>query len=133
MLSIIQILPEAAIVVVIIGATLITVLAFRNPLRSKWLRRDMTATAASLVIAAAACFGIGNMISGAVSAGFSAATAIVLTLAICAGAGYALMRGLHMGERLRRADAGESPFYSVAGADTLKRTWQRKFRGGAGA
>ena len=133
MLSVIQILPEAAIVVVIIGATLFMVLAFRNPLRSKWLRGDTTATAASLVIAAAACFGIGNMISGAVSAGFGAATALVITLAICAGAGYALMRGLQIGERLRRADAGESPFYRVAGADTLKRTWQRRFRGGAGA
>jgi hypothetical protein len=133
MLAFIQILPEAAVIVAIIGAILFTVLAFRNPMRPKWLRGDAIAVAASLAIAAMVCFGIGNMISGGIEAGFDVGTALVLTIVVCIVAGYAMVRGFRIGERLRRSDAGESPFYSVAGTDTLKRTWQRRFRGGAGA
>lgn len=133
MLSVIQILPEAAIIVVIIGAILFTVLVFRNPNRPRWLRGDAMPVAASLAIAAIVCFGIGNMISGGIEAGFDVGTAFVLTILVCVVTGYAMMRGFRIGERLRRSDAGESPFYPVAGTDTLKRSWQRRFRGGAGA
>lgn len=133
MLSYIQLLPEAAIIVVIIGAILFTVLAFRNPQRPRWLRREAMAVTASLAIAAVVCFGIGNMISGAIEAGFGVATAFVLTIVVCIVAGYAMVRGFHIGERLQRSDAGESPFYSGAGTDTAKRIWQRRFRSGAGA
>lgn len=133
MLSFIQILPEAAIIVVIIGAILFTVLAFRNPQRPGWMQGDAMPIAASLAIAAIVCFGIGNMISGGIAAGFGVATAFGLTIAVCIGAAYAMVRGFRIGERLRRSDAGESPFYAVAGSDTLGRSWQRRFRGRAGA
>jgi hypothetical protein len=132
MLKLVHILPEVAVVVAIVGAILFTGLVFRNPFRSKWLQRESMSVAAALGIAAAVCFGAGTMIAGAVAAGFGVAAAIVLTIAAFGGAGYAIVRGFHIGERLRRADAGQSPFYPQPGLETLRRLWQRQFRGRAG-
>jgi hypothetical protein len=133
MSAFIQILPEVAILVAVIGAILFLVLAFRNPLRPQWLHWNAMPIAASLLVAAAVSGGIGIMIAGSVAAGFNAGNAILLTLAVAGGAGYAMVRGLHIGERLRRSDAGQSPFYLPAGANALTRVWRRQFGGGAGA
>lgn len=133
MRSLIQILPEVVVLVAIIGAILLIVLAFRNPFRPKWLRRDSMSVAAALLFSAAVCFGLGNMISGSVNAGIDVATAIALTVAVFIGAAYGLARTIDMGERLRRSDAGESPFYPHPWTEGLRRVWQRQFRGGADA
>jgi hypothetical protein len=133
MLKLVHILPEVAVVVAIVGAILFTGLVFRNPFRSKWLQRESMSVAAALGIAAAVCFGAGTMIAGAVAAGFGVAAAIVLTIAAFGGAGYAIVRGFHIGERLRRADAGQSPFYPQPGLETLRRLWQRHSEPPAGA
>ena len=128
-----QILPEMAAVVAIVFGILFTVLSFRDPFRPQWMQRNWTAVAASLLIAVAVSFGLGLMISGAVSAGIPAGYAILLALAVAGGSGLALVRVLAIGERLRRCDAGQSPFQGIAVPDALRRLWQRQFRGRAGA
>ena len=132
MRNFIQILPEVAVVVAIVGAILFTGLAFRNPFRPRWLQRDFMSVAAALVISGAVCFGAGYMIAGSIAAGFDVATAFVVTIAAFGAAGYALARGFDIGERLRRSDAGQSPFYPHPWTEALKRAWQRQFRGRAG-
>lgn len=133
MRSVIQILPEVAVVVLIVGAILFTGLAFRNPFRSAWLRRDMMSVAAALAISGAVCFGTGYMVSGAIAAGFDVGTALALTLAVFIVAGYAIVRFFDIGERLRRADAGQSPFYPHAGLEALRRLWHPHSKPSAGA
>ena len=129
--SIFQILPEMAVIAAVVGAIALTGLAFRNPFRPTWLRSDWTSTVASLAIAAAVCFASGYMIAGSVVAGFGVATAIVLMLAVYAVAGYAVVRGFEMGERLRRSDAGQSPFYPHPGIEAVRRALQFRTRAGA--
>ena len=129
MLKLVHILPEVAAVIAIVGAILFTGLAFRNPLRPKWLQRDSMSVAAALGIAAAVCFGAGYMIAGAVAAGFGVATAIGMTVAAFGGAGYAIVRGFHIGERLRRADAGQSPFYPQPGLEALRHPFRHRAGG----
>jgi len=126
MSSIIHILPEAAVVVILVGAILFSGLAFRNPSRAQWLHRDSAATGAALAISAAVCFGAGYMIAGSIAAGWSVATAIVLTIAVFLGSGVVIWRVFAIGERLRRADAGQSPFYPQPGFEVLRHPFRRR-------
>lgn len=131
--SLIQILPETAVIFVIAGAILLTGLVFRNPFRPRWLHRDSASTLAALAISAAVCFGAGYFIAGTFAAGFDIAVVLVLTPAVFLAAGYAIWRGFDIGERLRRADAGQSPFYAHPATETLRRAWPRHPAGPAGA
>ena len=124
MSSIIQILPEVAVVVAIVGAILFTGLAFRNPLRARWLQRDSASTGAALAISSAVCFGAGYMIAGSIAAGLGVAMAIGMTVAVFLGAGFAIWRVFEIGERLSSADAGQSPFYAQPGA--LRHPFRRR-------
>ena len=133
MTSLLQILPEVAAVVVIVCAILFVVLAFRDPFRPNWLRWNWMAVAASLLVAVAVSFGFGLMISGGVAAGFGAGTMILMTIAVAGGAGFVVARGVGIGERLRRSDAGQSPFYPLAAPKALRSVWQRQFGKGVGA
>lgn len=124
-MNLLQILPEMAAVVAIVAAILFTGVAYRNPFRPRWMYRDSASTAASLAISSAVCFGAGYMISGSISAGLGVATAIGLTVALFLGAGYVIWRLFDIGERLRRADAGQSPFYAIPGL-ALRHPFRRR-------
>lgn len=126
MSSILQILSEVAVVAALVGAILFTGLAFRNPSRARWLHRDSAATGAALAISASVCFGAGYMIAGSIAAGWSVATAIGLTIAAFLGSGFAIWRVFEIGERLRRADAGLSPFYAQPGFGALRHPYRRR-------
>jgi hypothetical protein len=126
MSSIIHILPEVAVIAALVGAILSTGLAFRNPLRARWLHRDSAATGAALAISAAVCFGAGFMIAGSTAAGWSVATAIGLTVAVFLGSGFVIWRVFEIGERLRRADAGQSPFYAQPWFGALRHPFRRR-------
>ena len=128
-----QILPEIALLVGVFGAMLFVILVFRDPTRPTWLRWNWVAVAASIAIAAAFTVALGTMIAASVSAGFGVGSAILLTVAIAGAAGYAMVRGFNLGERLRRCDAGQSPFSSPAGIEVPKPAGQPPFKGPAGA
>ena len=125
-MSFLQILPEMAVVVAIVAAILFTGVAYRNPSRPRWMYRDSASTAASLAISAAVCFGAGYMIAGGIAAGLGVATAIGLTIAVFLGAGIVIWRLFDVGERLRRADAGQSPFYAQPGLGALRHPFRRR-------
>ncbi|HUE47445.1 MAG TPA: hypothetical protein VMO81_14450 [Aestuariivirgaceae bacterium] len=126
MSSIIQILPEVAVVVALVGVILFTGLAFRNPLRAPWLKRDSASTGAALAISSAVCFGAGYLIAGSIAAGLGVAMAIGLTVAVFLGSGFVIWRVFEIGERLRRADAGQSPFYTQPGFGALRHPFRRR-------
>jgi len=128
-----QILPEIAVLVGVIGAILFVVLVFRDPSRPQWLRWNWVAIAASIAVAAVFTVALGVMIAASVSAGFGVGSAILLTVAIAGAAGYAMVRGFNIGARLRRCDAGQSPFSSRAADEAPKPSGQPAFKGPAGA
>jgi hypothetical protein len=121
-----QILPEMAALVAIVAAILFVGVAYRNPFRPQWMYRDSASTVAALAISSAVCFGAGYMIAGSIAAGFGVATAIGLTVALFLGAGYAIWRLFDIGGRLRRADAGQSPFYSQPAFEALRHPFRRR-------
>ena len=125
-MAFIQILPEIAVVIAIVAAILFIGVAYRKPFRPKWLYRDSASTAAALAISAAVCFGAGYMIAGSIAAGLGVATAIGLTVALFLGSGYVMWRVFEVGERLRRADAGQSPFYSQPALAGLRHPFRRR-------
>ena len=133
MYNLIQLLPELILVAAVPVVLQLIVLAFRNPFRSRWLRRDWAAIAAALAIAALVSVMIGVAIAGGMAAGLGLGGAALLTAATGIGAGYAFRRAFDIGERLRRADQGQSPFYRPAAFAPLARGWRRPFGGGAGA
>jgi len=125
-MSFIQILPEMAVVVAIVAAILFVGVAYRNPFRPRWMYRDSASTAAALAISSAVCFGAGYMIAGSIAAGLGVATAIGLTVVVFLGSGFAIWRVFEIGERLRRADAGQSPFYGQPGLEALRHPFRRR-------
>lgn len=130
--TLIQILPETVLLAAIAGAIQLVTLAFRNPFRPDWLRRDWVGSAAAIAIAAAISLGLGVMVTGVLAAGFGAGAAVAFTLAIGFAAAYAIWRGFGVGERLRRADAGQSPFAGFPGAGLLARGSRTRFGKAAG-
>ena len=124
-MTFLQILPEMAVVVAIVAAILFAGVAYRNPFRPRWMDRDWASTAAALAISSAVCFGAGYMIAGSISAGLGVPTAVGLTVALFLAAGYVIWRLFDVGERLRRADAGQSPFYAQPGL-ALRHPFRRR-------
>jgi hypothetical protein len=102
----IQFIVTAALV----GGTALLGLVFRNPFRPEWLKRGWTDSAAAVAIAAGFSGVIGYGMLGSAELGMGVAAGIILTLAIFAGTVVAVFRLFHFGERLRRAERGQSPF-----------------------
>ena len=125
-MAFIQILPEITVVVAVVAAILFIGVAYRNPFRPQWMYRDSASTAAALAISSAVCFGAGYMIAGSIAAGLGVATAIGLTVALFLGSAYVIWRVFEVGERLRRADAGQSPFYAQPAVAALRHPVRRR-------
>lgn len=113
MKAIFAVVAETAALVTVVGVIQFLVLFFRSPHRPRWLRTELMeiVTANSFVLALT--FGIAAELSGLVAGGANAFLAIALTAAIVLGSAFAIWRIFGVGERLRRADAGESPFYPM--------------------
>jgi hypothetical protein len=129
--TVFQLLPELILVAAVSGALQMLVLAFRNPFRPRWLSREWAAITAALAVVVLVSTTIGAMISGAMAAGLALGGAMLLTLVTFIGTGYALGRAFDFRERLRQADAGQSPFYRPASFNSLARGWRRMTGGGA--
>jgi hypothetical protein len=96
--------------VAISGAVLLTMFVLRNPLGPNWLRSEFIAQAAALVLTAGACLGIPNAVMGLTDANMHYGVAVILTSAVFAASSYILWRAFNIGERLKRAESGRSPF-----------------------
>jgi hypothetical protein len=125
MLYLLAALGETITLVAVVTAIVFCVLGFRNPFRPAWMKRAGIDNLAAMGIAAALAFVIGFEISGLAAAGLPAAYAMAFTIALVIGTAFAVIRLLGVGERLRRADAGESPFYGIREAVRGRRSGRR--------
>ena len=103
-------LAETAILIAVISAIQLTVLAFRNPLRPAWLKMAGADALAAVAIAAGISIATAGEIAGLIAAGVNAFAAIGITVALCVGVAFFNWRVFRCGDRLRRTDAGHSPF-----------------------
>jgi len=105
----------------VIGTVLLIeflVLLFRNPHRSKWLRSDFAQTTAALLLVAVSCLVFAMFMTGLLGAGLDVFAALPIAVAIPVVVVFVSMKLVGFRERLRRADAGLSPFQAhLSGAD----------------
>lgn len=104
---------EIVAVVATIGLVLLLLLVFRNPLRPAWLKKGGAEAAAATAIVAMLSFSMAFLIAGLARAGVDALVAMAFAIALAGGAWWGLWRLFAIGERLRRADAGQSPFHKL--------------------
>lgn len=101
---------EAVSVVAVMGLMQLCLLAFRNPHRPSWLRGGGAEAFAATAIVAAISFSIAFLIAGLTWAGLDAFVAMFLGLGVAGGSSWLIWRLFGVSERLRRAEAGRSPF-----------------------
>ena len=111
---------EAGAVVATVLLAQLTVLVFRDPDRKAWLRSEAVQTLVVVTLVAGGSFSIGYLVSGLVAAGVDVFTAIAVTAAFPLLVAVASNRIFGFRERLRRAEAGLSPFDAVAWNRAMK-------------
>jgi len=88
----------------------LVILAFRNPFRPSWFKRHGLDNVVAVAIAAGMSFAIAFEITSLIASGLPAIIAIAAAPLIALVMAYASWRLLDGSERLKRADAGQSPF-----------------------
>jgi len=88
----------------------LTVLAFRNPFRPTWLNKAGAESIAATANVGSLSVSTAFEIAGLIAAGFNAFFALAITMALIFGVVIFNWHIFRYGERLRRADAGHSPF-----------------------
>ena len=116
------ILAHTAVLIAVISAMQIAILAFRNPFRSGWLKKAGADTVTCVVTTASLSFATAYEIAGLIAAGVNVFVAIGVTVALIFGVAIFNGRVFRFGERLRRADAGHSPFEHLHARQKPQRT-----------
>lgn len=101
---------EFVAVAAVVSAIELIVLLFRNPLRPRWLRTSLAESVAVLAIVMGLTFVLATFISGMIGAGLNVFVALVAGVCIPVLVAVVNERLFGIRERLRRADAGQSPF-----------------------
>lgn len=101
--------------IALVGLIALFGLLFRGPACPAWLRRDSAASAVSVLVSGA-LFGVGAyLISSLLDAGLTIIAAVAVSVGLLIGSGMTVVRLFRIKERLRRADAGQSPFGPLGG------------------
>jgi hypothetical protein len=116
------ILAYTAGLIAVISAMQLALLAFRNPLRSEWLKKAGADTVTCVAMTAGLSFATAYEIAGLIAAGANVFVAIGVTIALIFGVALFNWRVFRFGERLRRADAGHSPFEHLHATQEPQRT-----------
>ena len=106
----VHLLYELVGLVAVSGAILLTGLILRNPLGPQILQTDLAAQSAALVLTAAVLVAAVYAHQGFVAAGLDATAAAAAVVAVIAASVVLFWKALRVGERLKRADQGGSPF-----------------------
>lgn len=114
MQTIISLIAELVFVAIVVSAVQLLVLIFRNPQRPRWLRYGGTEAIAVLFIVAGFTLSIATLVSGLVGAGVNVFVSLILAAAVPIAVAIVNQRVFRIGERLRRSDAGASPFGPLA-------------------
>ena len=110
MIEVGSVLLSAVLMVALIGLLQLTVLVFRNPYRPAWLRTSTAETWTTIagvsLFSLSLCYQIASLIAAGLPTLFAIAgvPVFVVTVAVL------MWRRSRCGDRLRRADAGLSPF-----------------------
>jgi hypothetical protein len=104
---------ELAGLVAAVGATLLTLLVLRNPHNPAGMKSEFMAQAASLAPVAMIAGAIAWAMTSMTDAGLHIVNAALITMAVIAASGCLLWFAFGIGERLRRAEAGRSPFEAI--------------------
>ncbi len=110
MLTPISILAELIVTAGVVCATQFLVLAFRNPHRHAWLRTTFAESVAVIGIVMGLALTISLLISTLVGSGVNVLVAMGIGIAVPVAVALLNERLFHLRARLRRADAGQSPF-----------------------
>jgi hypothetical protein len=105
-----SVLLTAALMGGVIVAIQLTLLAFRNPMRPRWLRGTPAETWATVGMIMSFSVVFGYLMQGLVMAGIPVAAAVVGVPLYVLALSFVLWRLIGGRERLRRAEAGQSPF-----------------------
>lgn len=105
---------ELAGLVVTPGAVFLALLVLRNPHNPAWMKSELAAQAASVVVVAMIAGMLAWSITSLVDAGLHIANAALITMTTIAASGCLLWFAFGIGERLRRADSGRSPFETIS-------------------
>jgi hypothetical protein len=92
------------------GLTLLTGLLMRNPLGPKSMRTEFAANVASLCLCALLLYVVIYAVHVFVSVGFNYAAAAAAPFGTLIVSTYVFWKVFRVGERLKRADSGYSPF-----------------------
>jgi hypothetical protein len=96
--------------VAVSAAVLLTALILRHPRPSRWLDNEAVAHGAGLVLTTGAFFAVTTAAAGLTGANIHYGIVTIAIAAVLAGSAYAFWKVFDIGERLARADAGQSPF-----------------------
>jgi hypothetical protein len=100
------------------AATLLAGLMLRDPFVPGWLKSEAVAVAAGLVLTAGAMMAIGFALAGLIAANIHYSVAVLVVSLVLAASPYVLWKAFNVGERLARADAGQSPFARIGKSET---------------
>jgi len=92
------------------AAMLLAMLVLRNPFIPRWLKNEAVAQGVAFVLTAALCVASGNAGNALIAANVHYAIATLLIAAVLVFSIYGFWKLFAVGERLRRADEGRSPF-----------------------
>lgn len=110
MQTIVSLVFELFFVAATVSIIQLLVLAFRNPHRTQWLRRGFTESVAVLGIVMGLTLSVAMLIAGLVGSGANVFISLVIAALVPFAVAFVNERVFHLRERLRRAEAGASPF-----------------------
>jgi len=96
-----------------VGITLATLLVLRNPRNPGWMKSEFVAQAASLVLVALISGVLAWALTSMTDAGVAIANAALIAVIVIVASCCLLWFTFGIGKRLRRADAGRSPFEAI--------------------
>ncbi|MGJ3259540.1 MAG: hypothetical protein ACFE0S_08045 [Rhodospirillales bacterium] len=105
--------PALAAVAASVALYILVVLVMRNPRMPAWVHGEAAAQAVALVMTIGLVVGFAAAAQMLILSGIHVAVAVAATTAAIIGAAFAICHFFHIGERLRNADRGQSPFRPV--------------------
>jgi hypothetical protein len=107
---------EFALVIIAVSAVQFLVLVFRNSRRPAWLRHSFIESTAVITIVMGITLTVAILASGLIASGINVMVSLAIATVLPIAVAIANWRIFRVGERLRRADAGASPFASLSAA-----------------
>jgi len=114
MQSILSLAVEFILVAITVSVIQFLVLVFRNPRRSQWLRHSFIESSAVICIVMGVTLSVAILASGLIGAGLNVFVSLVVSALVPITVAFGNWRVFQVGERLRCAEAGESPFASLS-------------------